>query len=152
MGQGVPLELRYRGGDDFAIDGRIYGPEADYPYLALSFKTDAGMLNWKGKDWAKSHRQQDDTPETLLPHLGSYGPAFNPTYLLYADGNLKCLIEYFCSHVCEPMPDGTYRMHGLLYEGETLELSARDAQGRTGIRVGPMFLARDGDIGLRSRS
>ena len=142
MGEGVPLELKYCGGNDFTIDGRIYGPEADYPHLELTYRLDTGMLGWKGLDWIRGEARHVQAPEALKPHLGVYGPAFNPTYLSHANGRLKCLIEYFCSHDCEPLPDGTYRMHGILYEGETLELGAHDPQGRQGIRVGPMFLAR----------
>ncbi|MBZ9676756.1 serine hydrolase domain-containing protein [Mesorhizobium sp. ES1-1] len=142
MGEGVPLEVRHSGGESFIIDGRIYGPEADYPYLDLSYDLGSGTLTWKDKHWTRKPASGEPIPETLQPHLGVYGPAFNPTYLSYADGRLHCLIEYFCSHHCEPLTDGTYRMHGLLYEGETLELDAVDAIGRAGIRVGPMFLAR----------
>ncbi|OWJ65694.1 serine hydrolase domain-containing protein [Inquilinus limosus] len=141
MGEGVPLELKWRGGDAFTIDGRIYGEEAEYPHLDLTFGAD-GVLGWKGKAWTRRNTVQEDTPAELAPHLGVYGPDFNPTYLFYADGRLKCLIEYFCTHDCEQLPDGSWRMHGILYEGETLELAARDEEGRTGIRVGPMFLVR----------
>ncbi len=141
MGEGVPLELKYCGGNDFTIDGRIYGPEAD-PHLDLTYCIDTGTLGWKGLDWIRREAPQVQVPEALKPHLGVYGPAFNPTYLSHSNGGLNCLIEYFCSHACEPQPDGTYRMHGILYEGETLELGVRDAHGRHGIRVGPMFLAR----------
>ena len=145
MGEGVPLEVRYSGDDKFVIDGRIYGPEADYPYLDLSYDLASETLFWKGTDWKRKAVSREAISETLRPQLGTYGPAFNPTYLSYADGRLNCLIEYFCSHHCEPLTDNTYRMHGLLYEGETLQLDAVDATGRTGIRVGPMFLARAAD-------
>jgi D-alanyl-D-alanine dipeptidase len=141
MGEGVPLELKWRGGDAFTIDGRIYGEGADYPHLDLTFGAD-GVLGWKGKGWTRRNAVHSDVPAGLAPHLGVYGPDFNPTHLFYADGRLKCLIEYFCTHDCEQLPDGSWRMHGILYEGETLELAARDEEGRTGIRVGPMFLAR----------
>ncbi|TGW05548.1 hypothetical protein EN788_46890, partial [Mesorhizobium sp. M2D.F.Ca.ET.145.01.1.1] len=60
----------------------------------------------------------------------------------YSHGQLKCLIEYFCTHSCEPVDAGRFRMHGLLYEEEILELGAIDDNGRRGIRVGPMFLER----------
>lgn len=146
MGEGVPLELKWRGGDAFTIDGRIYGEEAEYPHLELSFGAD-GVLGWKGKNWTRRNTVHEDAPAELAPHLGVYGPDFNPTYLFYADGRLKCLIEYFCTHDCERLPDGSWRMHGILYEGEALELAARDDKGRTGIRVGPMFLARHADGG-----
>lgn len=144
MGEGVPLELKWRGGDAFTIDGRIYGEEADYPHLDLTFSAD-GVLGWKGKDWTRRNTVHSDAPAELAPHLGVYGPDFNPTQLFYADGRLKCLIEYFCTHDCEQLPDGSWRMHGILYEGEALELAAQDDEGRTGIRVGPMFLVRQAD-------
>ncbi|WP_343714306.1 serine hydrolase domain-containing protein [Inquilinus sp.] len=144
MGEGVPLELKWRGGDAFTIDGRIYGEGADYPHLDLTFNGD-GVLGWKGKEWTRRNAVQSDVPPGLAPHLGVYGPDFNPTHLFYADGRLKCLIEYFCTHDCEQLPDGSWRMHGILYEGETLELAARDEEGRSGIRVGPMFLVRHAD-------
>lgn len=146
MGEGVPLELKWRGGDAFTIDGRIYGEEAEYPHLDLTFGAD-GVLGWKGKGWTRRNTVDSNAPAELAPHLGVYGPDFNPTYLFYADGRLKCLIEYFCTHDCEQLPDGSWRMHGILYEGETLELAARDEEGRTGIRVGPMFLARHAEKG-----
>lgn len=145
MGEGVPLEIRYSGGDKFVIDGRIYGPEADYPHLDLSYNLASETLIWKGTEWTRKAVSGQAIPATLRPYLGTYGPLFNPTYLSYADGRLNCLIEYFCSHHCEPLTDNTYRMHGLLYEGETLEIDAVDATGRVGIRVGPMFLARAAD-------
>jgi D-alanyl-D-alanine dipeptidase len=74
--------------------------------------------------------------------LGEYGPDFNVTYLSYSHGKLLCLIEYFCTHTCEPIDRDRFRMHGILYEEEVLELGAVDETGRQGIRVGPMFLER----------
>lgn len=145
MGEGVPLEVRYEGGNSFVIDGRIYGPEADYAFLDLSYDLATETLTWKANEWTRKAASEQAVPEELRPHLGTYGPAFNPTHLSYVDGRLNCLIEYFCSHHCEPLTDNTYRMHGLLYEGETLQLGAADATGRAGIRVGPMFLARAAD-------
>ncbi|GGL76453.1 serine hydrolase domain-containing protein [Wenxinia marina] len=142
MGEGVPLQIRPVSGDDWVMDGRIYGREADYAHLDLSFPA-PGRLSWKGKDWALApERPDEEVPETIAPHLGTYGPDFNPTYLTWSDGGLKCLIEYFCTHDCEPAGQGRFVMHGLLYEAETLELGAVDEAGRSGIRVGPMFLQR----------
>lgn len=142
MGEGVPLELKWRGGDAFTIDGRIWGEEADYPHLDPTFRAADGVMGWKGKDWSRRQAAAAEVPADLAVHLGVYGPDFNPTRLFYADGQLKCLIEYFCTHDCERLPEGGWRMHGILYEGEALELGARDEAGRTGIRVGPMFLVR----------
>lgn len=142
MGDGVPLQIRPAGGVNWLIDGRLYGREADYPHLALSFP-ETGVLTWKGTDWQKlENLEEPPVPDHILPHLGEYGPDFNITYLTYSHGKLRCLIEYFFTHSCEPEDDLHYRMHGGLYEEEVLELGAVDEDGRKGIRVGPMFLVR----------
>ena len=142
MGEGVPLQIRPSGGDRFVIDGRIYGRDADYPHLSLSFPA-ADSLFWKGSTWTRiADVPGEAPPPDIAPHLGEYGPDFNITYLTYSHGKLRCLIEYFCSHVCEPVDKDRFRMHGILYEEEVLELDAVDEQGRRGIRVGPMFLER----------
>lgn len=144
MGDGVPLQIRPKGGADFVIDGRIYGKDADYPHLDLSFP-EPGKLRWKDTDWVLTTDLPDDAlPPEIAPHLGEYGPDFNVTYLSYRHGKLLCLIEYFCTHSCEPIDKDRFRMHGLLYEEEVLELGAVDDEGRSGIRVGPMFLERRG--------
>lgn len=144
MGDGVPLEIRPVAGDDFVIDGRIYGRGADYPHLDLSFPR-SGELVWKGATWTRILAPPDaEPPPHIRPHLGEYGPDFNIAYLFHGHAGLKCLIEYFFTHSCEPLEDGRYRMHGRLYEDEILELDAVDEKGRRGIRVGPMFLARRG--------
>jgi hypothetical protein len=142
MGEGVPLQIKPVAGADFVIDGRIYGRGAEYPYLNLSFpKPDT--LVWRGTNWSRIKTLPTETvPPEIAPHLGEYGPDFNVTYLSYSHGELKCLIEYFCTHKCEPIDAGRFRMRGLLYEEEILELDAVDDQGRRGIRVGPMFLER----------
>ncbi|QIG50120.1 beta-lactamase family protein [Nordella sp. HKS 07] len=144
MGEGVPLEIRPVAGDDFVIDGRIYGRGADYPHLDLSFPREDELV-WKGATWTRVETMSDaEPPRNIEPHLGEYGPDFNITYLFYSQSGLKCLIEYFFTHSCEPLEDGRYRMHGRLYEDELLELDAVDENGRRGIRVGPMFLAQRG--------
>ncbi|QPC94706.1 serine hydrolase [Mesorhizobium sp. INR15] len=142
MGEGVPLQIRPIAGSDFTIDGRIYGRGAEYPHMNLSFPK-PGSLVWKGAHWSRIDALPAETvPTEIAPHLGEYGPDFNITYLSYSHGQLKCLIEYFCTHNCEPLEAGRFRMHGLLYEEEVLELDAVDDHGRHGIRVGPMFLER----------
>lgn len=142
MGEGVPLQIRPVAGPDFVIDGRIYGPGADYPHMNLSFPA-PGKLVWKGGNWERiDSLPLEKAPPEIAPHLGEYGPDFNITYLFYSHGGLKCLIEYFCTHACEPVDAGRFRMRGLLYEEEILELDAVDDNGRRGIRVGPMFLER----------
>lgn len=142
MGDGVPLQIRPVAGNDWVIDGRIYGRDADYAHMDLAFP-DADTLTWKGATWARvAEKPNEVVPAHIAPHLGEYGPDFNITYLTWANGGLKCLIEYFCTHECEPAGQGRFRMHGLLYEAELLELGATDESGRSGIRVGPMFLER----------
>lgn len=142
MGEGVPLQIKPVAGTDFVIDGRIYGRGSEYPHMNLSFP-EPETLVWKGARWKRiATLPTEQVPPEIAPHLGEYGPDFNITYLYYSHGELRCLIEYFCTHVCEPVDAGRFRMHGLLYEEEILELGAVDDQGRSGIRVGPMFLAR----------
>lgn len=142
MGEGVPLQIRPVSGADFVIDGRIYGRGADYPHMNVSFPT-SDKLIWKGENWTRVDALPiERIPPEITPHLGEYGPDFNITYLTYSHGQLKCLIEYFCTHTCEPVDARRFRMHGLLYEEEILELDAVDENGRRGIRVGPMFLER----------
>ncbi|WP_136615874.1 MULTISPECIES: serine hydrolase domain-containing protein [Mesorhizobium] len=142
MGEGVPLQIRPVAGSDFTIDGRIYGHGAEYPHMNLSFPA-PGALVWKGVNWTRIDAlPAEAVPAEIAPHLGEYGPDFNITYLSYSHGELKCLIEYFCTHSCEPVEAGRFRMHGLLYEEEILEIDAIDDHGRRGIRVGPMFLER----------
>jgi len=142
MGEGVPLQIRPTVDDAFVIDGRIYGRGADYPHMNLSFNG-ADSLNWKDQDWVRvDSLPAEQVPPEIAIHLGEYGPDFNITYLTYSHGQLKCLIEYFCTHSCEPVDGGRFRMRGLLYEEEILELGAVDENGREGIRVGPMFLQR----------
>ncbi len=85
---------------------------------------------------------EEPVPADIAPHLGEYGPDFNITYLTYRDGQLKCLIEYFFTHDCEPLGGNRFTMRGMLYPDETLELGATDEAGEFGIRVGPMFLER----------
>jgi hypothetical protein len=110
--------------------------------MNLSFP-EADRLVWKGAKWSRIGKLPTErVPPEIAPHLGEYGPDFNVTYLSYSHGELKCLIEYFCTHTCEPVDAGRFRMRGLLYEEEILELDAVDDHGRRGIRVGPMFLER----------
>ncbi|MCR8725743.1 serine hydrolase domain-containing protein [Frigidibacter sp. ROC022] len=142
MGDGIPLQIRPAGGDAYVIDGRIYGRGADYQHLDLSFPTPDRLI-WKDAEWSRIAEVPDEeVPPEIAPHLGEYGPDFNITYLTYKHGTLKCLIEYFCTHDCVKDAAGDFRMHGILYEDEVLELGAVDDEGRQGIRVGAMFLER----------
>lgn len=144
-GDGVPLQIRPVAGDDWTMDGRIYGKGSDYAHLDLKVPGE-GELVWKGQTWTRvDERPEEEVPDHIAPHLGSYGPDFNITYLTWREGGLKCLIEYFCTHDCVPAGQGRFIMHGLLYEEDILELGATDEQGRKGIRVGPMFLERRED-------
>ncbi|MGV3490991.1 MAG: serine hydrolase domain-containing protein [Devosia sp.] len=141
MGDGVPLEIKPTSDTGFVIDGRIYAHGADYPHMTLEFPS-ADSLVWKGTTWSRmAVTPQDPVPADIAPHLGEYGPDFNITYLTYRDGQLKCLIEYFFTHDCEPVGGNRFKMQGMLYPDEILELGATE-NGKTGIRVGPMFLER----------
>jgi D-alanyl-D-alanine dipeptidase len=141
--EGVPLEIRSIGQGRFVLDGRIHGEETQHPFPTL--EVTSGEVRWKGRTW---RRVADDfaepVPAALAPHLGAYGPDFNPTYLSVVDGGLMCLMEYFCPHRCEPLGGGRYLMHGSLYEREILELGVTDAAGNPAIRVGEMVLTRRG--------
>lgn len=141
MGDGLPLEIRPVTQTEFIVDGRLHSDGTDYQHRQVMFPGE-GQMTWKGADWQKTAPDMTAPPEALAPHLGAYGPEFNITTLSYENGRLICLIEYFCTHDCEPLGGNLYRMHGSLYEDETLELGARDENGIAGIRVGPMFLAR----------
>ena len=147
LGDGVPLRLRPREGRAFLVDGRVFGPGSAYPHLEVEFShgDPAPALTWKGRVWERVPRPEPRIPPPeLLPHLGEYGPDFNPARIFYEGGKLRCLMEYFYTHTLEPLGEGRYRMHGLLYEDEVLVLvlGARDGEGRPGIMVGPMFLPR----------
>ena len=142
MGDGVPLRLRPKSDSEFIIDGRIFGPGSEYQHLEVGLNAGRDLV-WKGKVWTRLEGPPAvDVPESLVGHLGDYGPDFNVTRLFYDAGGLKCLIEYFYTHSLEEISPGVYRMHGLLYEDEQLELGVRGEDGRMGIRIGPMFLAR----------
>jgi D-alanyl-D-alanine dipeptidase len=112
--------------------------------MQLAFP-DPDTLHWKGTSWTRlAAGPQEPVPAEIAAHLGEYGPDFNITYLTYRDGQLRCLIEYFFTHDCAPLGDNRFKMAGMLYPDEILELGATDEAGRTGIRVGPMFLERRG--------
>jgi CubicO group peptidase (beta-lactamase class C family) len=143
----LPLRIQARSGTDFEVDGRAFGPGSEYPHLSVAFESPAGggspSLAWKGVTWKRIVEPKAEVvPDEFLPYLGEYGPDFNITYVFFGGGKLKCTIEYFFTHSLEKLSDGVYKMHGLLYDDETLEFNASDGRGRGGIRVGPMFLAR----------
>ena len=143
----LPLRIQAKSGTGFEVDGRAFGPGSEYPHLSVAFESAPGggspSLTWKGVTWKRIVEPKvEAVPDEFLPYIGEYGPDFNITYVLFRGGQLKCTIEYFFTHTLEKLSDGVYRMHGLLYDDETLEFDARDGRGREGIRVGPMFLAR----------
>lgn len=142
LGDGMPLQIKPKSGNQFGVDGRLYGEGSDYDHLDLDFST-PGTMVWKGQDWTRIEHN-DDAPvdAEIAPHLGTYGPDINITTLSYRNGELVCLIEYFCFHTCKPLGDNRFKMVGTLYPDETLELDAVNEDGQRGIRVGPMFLAR----------
>lgn len=143
----LPLRIQAKSGTDFEVDGRAFGPGSEYPNLSVAFEsaTEGGSpsLTWKGVTWKRIvEPKAEAVPDEFLPYVGEYGPDFNITYVFFGGGKLKCTIEYFFTHTLEKLSDGVYKMHGLLYDDETLEFNAADGRGREGIRVGPMFLAR----------
>jgi hypothetical protein len=98
---------------------------------------------WKGITWRRIvEPKAEAVPDEFLRYVGEYGPDFNITYVFFKGGKLKCTIEYFFTHTLEKVADGIYKMHGLLYDDETLEFNVSDGRWHQGIRVGPMFLAR----------
>jgi len=143
----LPLRIQAKSGTDFEVDGRAFGPGSEYPHLSVAFEsaTEGGStsLTWKGVTWKRiAEPKEEAVPSEFVPYVGEYGPDFNITHVFFGGGKLKCTIEYFFTHTLEKLSDGVYKMHGLLYDDETLEFNASDGQGREGIRVGPMFLAR----------
>ncbi len=140
LGDGMPLQIKPNGKNRFAIDGRLLGEGAHYPHLKLVF-LENGCLEWQGRVWAKGAVMQQPTPANIAPHLGQYGPAFNPAILTYENGKLVILMEYFYSHTCTAISPNRYKMHGSLYPEEAMQLGAQE-NGQSGIRVGPMFLKR----------
>ena len=141
--EGVPLEIRPIGQRRYVPDGRILGEEAPPPAPVLEVRD--GSLGWRNREWQLVGDDfREPVPSGLAPFLGLYEPAFAPTRLYVSGGRLMCLIEYFCPHVCEPLGDNKFLMHGGLYEQEVLELGATDATGRPAIKVGEMILPRFG--------
>ena len=141
----LPLRLQASSETEFAVDGRAFGPLGPFP--SVRFVREEGgrstMLRWKDAEWTRvTNLEPEIVPDEYAGFIGEYGPDFNITSIFYSGGELKCTIEYFYTHTLHRISDRTFKMHGLLYDDETLEFDARDREGRTGIRVGPMFLAR----------
>ena len=141
VADGVPFEIRQIGPGRFLMDGRIAGEGTTRPSPELSVRGD-GIVRWGGREWRRAAVLPEPAPPALAAHLGAYGPRVMPAVLGFANGKLTCLMEYFCPHVCEPLADGRYLMHGSLYEREILQLGVVDANGRPAIKVGEMILTR----------
>ena len=146
MGDGVPLRIQPRTDRDYVVDGRLFGPGSEYPYLDVAFERIDGQpprLEWKGKSWYRSSRPKpEQIPDDVASYVGEYGPGFSVTKIFYHGGGLKCTIEFFYTHTLEKVGPATYKMHGLLYDDEILEFDVRNESGVLGLRVGAMFLAR----------
>lgn len=143
----LPLRIQAKTEAEFAVDGRAFGPGSEYPHLTATFSPagagEAPSLHWRDADWKRVPEPEPEVvPVEYTAFVGEYGPDFNVTRVFYRGGKLKCTIEYFFTHTLEKVSGDRFKMHGLLYDDETLEFHAVDKQGREGIRVGPMFLAR----------
>lgn len=142
LGDGMPLQIKPKSETEFGIDGRLYSEGSLYDHLNLEFP-DTDKMVWKKQEWRKTDPVEDSIIDpSIAPHLGEYGPDFNVTTLSVENGKLTCLIEFFYAHVCEPIGENQYKMQGTLYPDEALELGAIGDCGKSGIRIGPMFLAR----------
>jgi len=145
----LPLRLQADSDTEFVIDGRVFGPGGPFPPVRY-VSGEGGQpdaLHWKGTEWTRATDLGPEvTPDEYLPFVGKYGPDFNVTHVFHSGGRLKCTIEYFFTHSLERVSEKIFKMHGPLYEGETLEFDARDARGRRGILVGPMFLFRHREV------
>jgi len=147
----MPLRIQPLSEYQLFVNGRVFGPGSEYPYLEVSFAPPgtgervSPSLAWQGVWWNRvPEPTPEQAPEELQPYIGEYGPDFNITYIFYQGGALRCLIEWFFTHSLEKVSETVYRMHGLLYEDETLVFGVRNADGDSGIKVGPVFLKRRG--------
>jgi len=147
----MPLRIQPLSEYQLLVNGRVFGPGSEYPHLEVSFAPPgtgeriSPSLAWQGVCWNRvSEPTCEETPEELQPYVGEYGPDFNITYIFYQGGALHCLIEWFFTHSLEKLSHTAYKMHGLLYEDETLVFGVQNADGQSGIKVGPMFLTRRG--------
>lgn len=139
---GLALEIRPVSETHYVFDGRIHGEGTTRADADLSFPA-PNRMHWRGRDWTcTAEPAVVPPPPALAPHLGRYAPAFAPTELFWSNSRLICLIEYFCPHVCEPLSEATFLMHGSLYEAEHLTLGVTDTTGRPAIKVGEMLLTK----------
>jgi CubicO group peptidase (beta-lactamase class C family) len=140
---GVPVEIRPIGQGRFVLDGRLHGEETTHPFPTVEIGD--AVVRWKDRDWRRDSGRAEVVPPELAPYLGSYDPAFMPTWLGVSAGHLICCIENLSPHTCEPLGDRRYVMHGPMYERETLTLGVLDEQGRPAIKVGEMILTKRDD-------
>jgi hypothetical protein len=140
---GVPVELRPIGQGRFTLDGRLHGEETSHPYPAV--ETGDGEVRWRDRVWRRVEAHTARVPPELGPYLGSYDPAFMPTWLGVSAGRLVCRIENLSVHICEPLGGKRYLMRGPMYEREILTLGVVDGQGRPAIQVGEMILTKRDD-------
>ena len=140
---GVPMEIRPIGQGRFVLDGRLQGEETMHPFPTAEIGD--GIVRWKDRDWRRSADHNAAPPPQLAPHLGAYDPGFMPTSLSVSAGQLICRIENLSPHVCEPLGDNRFLMHGPMYEREILTLGVLDERGRPAIRVGEMLLSKRDD-------
>jgi D-alanyl-D-alanine dipeptidase len=140
---GVPAELRPIGQGRFTLDGRLHGEETSHPYPAV--ETGDGEVRWRDRVWRRVEAHAERVPPELGPYLGSYDPAFMPTWLGVSAGRLVCRIENLSVHICEPLGGKRYLMRGPMYEREILTLGVVDGQGRPAIQVGEMILTKRDD-------
>jgi len=147
----MPLRIQPLSEYQLLVNGRVFGPGSEYPHLEVSFAPPGSgerispSLAWQGVCWNRvSELTVEETPEELQSYIGEYGPDFNITYIFYQGGALRCLIEWFFTHSLEKLSKTAYKMHGLLYEDETLVFGVQNEDGQSGIKVGPVFLRRRG--------
>jgi D-alanyl-D-alanine dipeptidase len=137
---GAPVEIRPIGQGRYVFDGRLFGEETTHPFPTVEIGD--GVAHWKDRDWRRATSQEEPPPPGLAPHLGAYAPGFMPTWLGVSAGQLICRIENLSPHVCEPLGDNRFLMHGPMYERETLRLGVLDAEGRPAVQVGEMILSK----------
>ena len=145
VGDGVPLRIQPVAEDEFAVDGRLFVPGSPYPHLKVSFGRRSGqtVLRWRNETWMSIAEPDSETvPDRWAPFVGEYGPDFSVTRIFYQGGSLKCTIEYFYTHSLHETSEGVFKMHGLLYDDETLEFETGDSAEVLGLKVGAMVLAR----------
>ena len=137
---GVPLEIR-ADGDALVVDGRLQGQDNEGGFLGLDVTADG--LRWRGETWTAVPPVPVAPPADLVPHLGTYGPAFLPVQLMFRDGKLRGLAEGLAAHTCEPLGGNRYVMRGWLLDDEVLEVGLI-RNGRPANKVGEVIFEKLG--------